>query len=251
MRNLNELDSCRIRHPFLLNGPKSGTFKVFVNGRSFKVIASVDYCGVSGMMEHISVSPNNQKRCPTWEEMAAIKDMFFLPEEECVQFFPKHSEYFNIHEFCLHIWRPVNGYMKQPKTMEGGMVTLAERDEQLEDLWERFADVPMDPDTEKIEEDFLHFPKGTDREDIWHWFDERHSKGVAYLLYGDSAERTVRTAMLVYYKSLCHDCATKDCAYNSCGECRFSLVEHRVPIITDEDGCKEYCIKERYNDECF
>lgn len=27
------------------------------------------------------------------------------------------------------------------------------------------------------------FPKGTDREEIWHWFDENHPKGVAYLLY--------------------------------------------------------------------
>lgn len=62
--------------------------------------------------------------------------------------------------------------------------TLAERDEELEDLWDQFSDVPMNPDTEKIEGNFLHFQYGTEREDIWHWFDERHSKGVAYLLYG-------------------------------------------------------------------
>ena len=27
---------------------------------------------------------------------------------------------------------------------------------------------------------------GIHREEIWHWFDVRHSKGVAYLLYGSS-----------------------------------------------------------------
>lgn len=67
--------------------------------------------------------------------------------------------------------------------------TLTERDEELEALWDKFGDVPMNPDTEKIEEPFIHFPAGTDREDIWHWFDERHSKGVAYLLCCGNAER--------------------------------------------------------------
>lgn len=28
-------------------------------------------------------------------------------------------------------------------------------------------------------------PAGTDREEIWHWFDEMHPKGVAYLLNGE------------------------------------------------------------------
>ena len=41
----------------------------------------------------------------------------------------------------------------------------------------------MNPETERMEEDFLCFPIGTHREEIWHWFDERHSKGVYYLLY--------------------------------------------------------------------
>jgi hypothetical protein len=62
------------------------------------------------------------------------------------------------------------------------METLRERDTQLEKLWKQFGDVPMNPDTEKMEEPFMDFPAGTDREEIWHWFDERHSKGVAYLL---------------------------------------------------------------------
>ena len=71
--------------------------------------------------------------------------------------------------------------------------TLAERDEELEALWDKFRDVPMNPDTEKMEEPFIHFPAGTDREDIWRWFDERHSKGVAYLLCCGNAERRALT----------------------------------------------------------
>ena len=57
-------------------------------------------------------------------------------------------------------------------------------DAELEQLWHEFGDVPMDPETEQIEAPFLDFSVGTDREDIWHWFDELHSKGIAYLLYG-------------------------------------------------------------------
>lgn len=56
-------------------------------------------------------------------------------------------------------------------------------DEQLKQLWLIFGDLPMNPDTEEIEEDFLYFPAGTEKEDIWHWFDERFSKGVYGLLY--------------------------------------------------------------------
>lgn len=79
--------------------------------------------------------------------------------------------------------------------MQHRMKTLRERDAILELLWKQFEDVPMSPETKEIEAPFLHLPMndedylvyfdiGTPREDILHWFDERHSKGVAYLLYG-------------------------------------------------------------------
>lgn len=32
---------------------------------------------------------------------------------------------------------------------------------------------------ESFEEDFLDFPSGTDKFEIWHWFDERCPNGVA------------------------------------------------------------------------
>ena len=63
--------------------------------------------------------------------------------------------------------------------------TLKDRDNDLKELWEMFGDIPMNPETECMEEAFLGFPAGTHREEIWHWFDERYSKGVAVLLYGE------------------------------------------------------------------
>ena len=116
--------------------------------------------------------------------------------------------------------------------------TLKERDAELRELWGFFGDVPMDPDTETIEEGFLGFPPGTNREDIWHWFDERYSKGVYSLLYGESKIDISHNTMLRYYDSLCDDCDSFSCAYNSAGECRYPLVKHRPPII-DDDGCHD------------
>lgn len=68
------------------------------------------------------------------------------------------------------------------------ILTLAERDYLLEKKWKEFEDVPMNPETERIEQAFLHFPAGTWRFDIWRWFDERHSKGVRYLLYNEETD---------------------------------------------------------------
>jgi len=55
-------------------------------------------------------------------------------------------------------------------------------DKQIEKLWKQFSDVPCTND-DLIDVDFHIWEKGTDRiEVIWRWFDDNHSKGVAYLL---------------------------------------------------------------------
>lgn len=117
--------------------------------------------------------------------------------------------------------------------------TLRDRDEALEELWDQFADVPMDPETERIEEAFMGWGRGISREEIWHWFDQRHSKGVAYLLYGDGIDRTEQVAKLLYLKQLCAECTSSTCQFNHGGECRFALVHERKPRITD-DGCIDF-----------
>ena len=42
----------------------------------------------------------------------------------------------------------------------------------LEELWDRFSEVPVN-NNDEIEEDFLLSPAGTSKLDVWHWFDER------------------------------------------------------------------------------
>ena len=112
MKNLHTLDSYRLtekeRELYGIKGDEGfGVFKVYVDGKSFFVIASD-----GGGWEHVSVSPCNKKRkvCPTWEEMCAIKDMFFDPEERVVQFHPSRSEYVNDHPYVrVRLYQPIQG----------------------------------------------------------------------------------------------------------------------------------------------
>jgi hypothetical protein len=65
--------------------------------------------------EHVSVSLRN--RCPNWEEMCHIKDLFWDDEETVVQFHPPKSEYVNEHPNCLHLWKPVGKIIETPPSI--------------------------------------------------------------------------------------------------------------------------------------
>ena len=64
--------------------------------------------------EHVSVSVHN--RCPTWPEMAFIKDLFWEKDDLVVQMHPPESDYVNNHPYCLHLWRKVgsNDFCERP-----------------------------------------------------------------------------------------------------------------------------------------
>jgi hypothetical protein len=65
-----------------------------------------------GGWDHVSVSFHN--RCPTWDEMCAIKDIFFNPDECVIQYHPAKSDYVNRHPYCLHLWKPQNVEIPKP-----------------------------------------------------------------------------------------------------------------------------------------
>lgn len=59
-------------------------------------------------------------------------------------------------------------------------------DEHLELLWEELSDVAFDETDDGylvLANDWYIFDSGTDREEIWHWFDKHHSKGVYSLMF--------------------------------------------------------------------
>lgn len=67
--------------------------------------------------EHISVSLPD--RCPTWDEMCFLKDLFWEPEDVVVQFHPPKSEYVNLAKYCLHLWRYRGDMPRPPKIYVG------------------------------------------------------------------------------------------------------------------------------------
>lgn len=93
-----------IEHPVLGWGDlRGGAFQVIgpwrPEGSSLSVIASV-----GDGWDHVSVTARG--RCPTWDEMHAVKELFFHPHECAMQLHPPASDYVNIHPYCLHLWRP-------------------------------------------------------------------------------------------------------------------------------------------------
>jgi hypothetical protein len=98
----------------------SGAFDVRLKkGQLFSVIASDG--GMPGELawEHVSVS--RKDRCPTWQEMCEIKDLFWDDDEWVTQFHPARSDYINNHPYCLHLWRPVGIEMPHPHSMLVGV----------------------------------------------------------------------------------------------------------------------------------
>lgn len=49
-------------------------------------------------------------------------------------------------------------------------------------LWEDFGDVPMNPETECLDEQWHQFAAGTFREDVWHWFEQEFGVSVGKLM---------------------------------------------------------------------
>ena len=57
--------------------------------------------------EHVSVSLKD--RCPTWDEMCFIKNLFWHESETVIQFHPKKSKHINQMPYCLHLWKQIGG----------------------------------------------------------------------------------------------------------------------------------------------
>jgi hypothetical protein len=92
-----------------------GAFVLKLNhGQQLNIIAS-DGAG----WEHVSVSRND--RCPTWEEMCKVKDVFWDEYDCVVQYHPAKSEYVNNHPFCLHLWREVGREFPVPESILVGV----------------------------------------------------------------------------------------------------------------------------------
>lgn len=76
-----------------------GVYQITFGDQRINLIAST---GLG--WDHVSVSL--RFRCPTWDEMSYVKDLFWKGEEPVIQVHPAKTEHVNIHPFCLHLWKP-------------------------------------------------------------------------------------------------------------------------------------------------
>lgn len=127
-------------------------------------------------------------------------------------------------------------------------------DELLEKLWDALEDIPFKEKDriEYLDGEYLDFAiDKTTKEDIWHWFDNRYSKGVHHLLYGIENDGQV-----VYYTEVNDripiDKRISNLYYYELRNCeeRISieksvLVDFEGTLVTDTDilGDKEYIDK--------
>lgn len=107
MKNLNYLDKYRV--PFMgdMGNESNGAFRISIKGKTYIMIASN-----SGGWEHVSIS--HEYKIPTWEVMCMLKDLFFEESETVMQLHPAQSDYVNIHNNCLHLWRPIDKEIPMP-----------------------------------------------------------------------------------------------------------------------------------------
>lgn len=85
---------------------------------AFEIPSSIDLkplfviASVSETWDHVSVS--RQNRAPNQIELDQVFRLFFRPDEDAVQFFVPAADHVNIHENCLHLWRPRRFPMPRP-----------------------------------------------------------------------------------------------------------------------------------------
>jgi len=103
MKDLKELTRYMRPHPTMGYGDKSGGYYEVVSpvqkDKNLRIIASN-----GDGWDHVSISLPH--RTPTWREMDFVKRLFFKPDEIVMQLHPAESKHINLHENCLHLWRP-------------------------------------------------------------------------------------------------------------------------------------------------
>lgn len=63
--------------------------------------------------EHASVSVQRADRCPTWSEMSRVA-RWLWPTEVAMQLHVPAADHVNVHQYCLHLWRPTHVELPTP-----------------------------------------------------------------------------------------------------------------------------------------
>jgi len=116
----------RVKNSTVFAVPDTGGNEGFFEIPHYKIGNYQFFCIISSQnaWEHVSVTVHQKKkaatRCPTWEEMCFIKNLFWDKHECVMQLHPPESEYVNEHKFCLHLWRPITKTIPIPMSLAVG-----------------------------------------------------------------------------------------------------------------------------------
>lgn len=107
--NIKHLDTITVPLGIYLGG-KIELYRCRTRNGLWRVTTSTEYDdGYKCWFERLVMSHWNKKtnKIPTWKQIVDVKREFFRPDEECIYFIPKESEYVNIKEDCMHIFHPL------------------------------------------------------------------------------------------------------------------------------------------------
>lgn len=122
MKNeLTQIEDNRIRSgPYKTSaGDLHGLFIIPFKSHTLKVMSSGK---TDPDFEHVSVSLRN--RCPNWQEMCFVKDLFWGEDEVVMQLHPAKKDWINNMETCLHLWKPLKQEIPLPPTIAVGLKEL-------------------------------------------------------------------------------------------------------------------------------
>lgn len=121
MRNRSELEQFRDKRREIEMGAGFRKMYLIPHGDVIFDVISSEAFG----WEHVSMvviygnSPLDfDTRIPTHEEMAFLKDMFWNDNEICFQVHPDKSNYVNINEDCLHLWKRTGECYKEAEIVK-------------------------------------------------------------------------------------------------------------------------------------
>ena len=94
--------------------------RTFAHECGLAVIVSLSRHGDGSRWLHVSASYAD--RCPTHAELSAVKRLFIGDNRDAARYYPKASEHYSLHPYCLHLWSALDGRTMPDLRDEAGRV---------------------------------------------------------------------------------------------------------------------------------
>jgi hypothetical protein len=98
----------------------ANAYNIIFTNSELKIVELHVISTTNSRWDHVSVTAYG--RCPIWEEMCYVKELFFEDTETVMQLHVPKDDYVNYHPYCLHLWRPQwKKIPRPPNSLVGGL----------------------------------------------------------------------------------------------------------------------------------